>query len=446
MRFILAAMTTLAAALPVRAAEVTSFTLDNGLEAVVIEDHRAPVVVHMLWYRAGAADEPPGQSGIAHFLEHLLFKATDELESGEFSRIVTQNGGSDNAFTNWDHTAYHQRVAADRLELMMKMEADRMRDIRLTEADIVTERDVILEERNERVESNANALFGEQRYAALYMNHPYGIPIIGWKHEMEQLDMQDALDFYAKYYAPNNAILIVAGDVDPDEVRVLAETHYGPLEPTPGLGPRERPTEPPQLAARRMIFEDPRISDPNVSRVYLAPARKTGEQKEAAALMILSELLSGNDFNSVLQRKLVFESQTALYTWSFYDSLSYDTSTFGVGILPAPGVSLEEAEAAMDAAIFEFLEEGVDQGQLDRIKFQMKAALIYGEDSVDGLARRYGTALTAGLTLEDIEAWPDVLQDVTGADVIRAGYRVFDIRKSVTGWARQPQPETEVSQ
>ena len=271
MRLFFAVLASVAAVFPARAAEVTSFSLENGLDAVVIEDHRAPVVVHMLWYRAGAADEPPGQSGIAHFLEHLLFKATDELESGEFSRIVTENGGSDNAFTAWDHTAYHQRVAADRLELMMKMEADRMRNIRLTEDDIVTERDVILEERNERVESNPNALFSEQRYAALYLNHPYGIPIIGWKHEMERLDMDDALAFYEKFYAPNNAILIVAGDVDPEEVRVLAEKHYGPLRPTPGLGPRERPLEPPHLAPRRMVFEDPRISDPYVSRVYLAP-------------------------------------------------------------------------------------------------------------------------------------------------------------------------------
>ncbi|KPU85024.1 zinc protease, partial [Marinosulfonomonas sp. PRT-SC04] len=184
---------------------------------------RAPVVVQMLWYRAGAADENPGVSGIAHFLEHLLFKATDDLKSGELSDIVAANGGSDNAFTSWDYTAYYQRIAADRLDLVMKMEADRMRDLRLLVDDIATERDVILEERNMRTENNADALFGEQRRAAQYMNHPYGIPIIGWKHEMSELSLEDALAFYRRYYAPNNAILVVAGDMLPADVLALAK-------------------------------------------------------------------------------------------------------------------------------------------------------------------------------------------------------------------------------
>ncbi|MEM6325323.1 MAG: pitrilysin family protein, partial [Pseudomonadota bacterium] len=290
------------AAAPLRAAEVTDFTLDNGLEVVVIEDTRAPVVVHMLWYRAGAADEPPGVSGVAHFLEHLLFKATETLASGEFSETVTKNGGSDNAFTSQDTTAYFQRVASDRLELMMQMEADRMRNIALTENDIVTERNVILEERAQRTDSNPNALFSEQRMSALYMNHPYGIPIIGWRHEMEQLDMEDVLAFYDEHYAPNNAVLIVAGDVESDEVRVLAERHYGPIPANPDIGPRIRPSEPPQLAERRLIFEDPRISDPYVTRAYLAPKRESGAQEEAAALVILADLLNGNAFTSVLPR------------------------------------------------------------------------------------------------------------------------------------------------
>ena len=431
---------------PLRAAETTTFTLDNGMEVVVLEDHRAPVVVHMVWYRAGSADEPPGKSGIAHFLEHLLFKGTDDMAPGEFSNTVARNGGSDNAFTSYDTTAYFQRVAADRLELMMRMEADRMRDLVLTQADILTERDVIIEERNQRTDSNPNAMFGEQRMAAQYLNHPYGVPIIGWRHEVDNLGLDDAMDFYAKHYAPNNAILIVAGDVDPDNVRALAETYYGPLEPTPGLGPRERPAEPPQLAERRLIFEDPRVSEPYVTRTYLAPERDPGAQEQAAALVILSDLLGGNDFTSVLPRKLVFESQKALYTWAFYDSLNYDDTTFGLGILPAPGVTLAEAEAALDAAIAEFLAEGVDAEQMERVKFQARAALIFAEDSVQGLARRYGSGLTSGLTVEDIEAWPDILQAVTEQDVMAAARAVFDKRRAVTGWVRQPQPEQEVSQ
>ena len=273
--------------------QVTTFTLDNGLEVVVIEDHRAPVVSHMVWYRAGSADETPGSSGVAHFLEHLLFKGTDTLDPGEFSKIVAQNGGTDNAFTSYDQTAYYQRVAADRLGLMMEMEADRMVNLRLDEEDILTERDVIIEERNMRVENDPSALMREQLGATLYLNHRYGIPIIGWRDEMETLDLDAAYDFYHRFYAPNNAILIVAGDVTPDEVKALAEEHYGPLEANPEVGaPRARPQEPEQTAERRLIFRDPRVAQPYVMRRYLAPERDPGDQREAAALTLLDQVLA----------------------------------------------------------------------------------------------------------------------------------------------------------
>ena len=226
----------------------------------MIEDHRAPVVVHMLWYRAGSADEIPGSSGVAHFLEHLLFKKTKLLASGEFSRIVAENGGSDNAFTSADYTAYFQRVASDRLPLMMQLEADRMVNLQLDKADIVTERDVIIEERNQRTESSPGALFSEQRMAAQYLQHPYGRPIIGWRHEMERLGLQDALRYYRQFYAPNNAVLIVAGDVDPARVKQLAQDTYGKIAPNPDLQNRQRVKEPPQTAARRLVFYDQRVA------------------------------------------------------------------------------------------------------------------------------------------------------------------------------------------
>ena len=248
-------------ALPAGAATVSSFTLDNGMQVVVIEDHRAPVVVHMVWYRVGAADEVAGRSGIAHFLEHLMFQGTDDLAPGEFSSVVEAQGGNDNAFTSWDYTAYFQRVAADRLELMMVMEADRMRDLQLTEGDVATERQVIIEERNQRTDSNPGALMGEQMNAAQFMNHPYGRPVIGWRHEMEALGLQDALDYYQANYAPNNAILVVAGDVLPADVLEMARRHYGPLAVSDKITPRLRPSEPPQLAERRITFADARVSD-----------------------------------------------------------------------------------------------------------------------------------------------------------------------------------------
>ena len=263
--------------------QVTTATLDNGLEVVVIEDHRAPVVVHMLWYRAGSADETPGVSGVAHFLEHLLFQGTKNMAPGELSRVVAENGGTDNAFTSYDQTGYYQRVAADRLGLMMQMEADRMVNLQLGPEEIRTEREVIIEERNMRTENDPAALMREQARAAQYLNHRYGVPIIGWRHEMVGLDLEAALEYYKTNYAPNNALLIVAGDVTPDEVLALAKEHYGPIAANPDLAPRDRPQEPPQTAPRRLVFEDPRVAQPYVIRTYLAPERDPGAQEKAAA-------------------------------------------------------------------------------------------------------------------------------------------------------------------
>jgi zinc protease len=439
-RFLAVALTVIWA-LPSSAAEVTSFRLDNGMEVVVLEDHRAPVAVNMVWYRIGSADEPPGKSGIAHFLEHLMFKSTENLESGELSRIVAANGGTDNAFTSFDYTAYFQRVAADRLDLMMEMEADRMVNLRLTPEEVDTERQVILEERNQRTENEPGALFGEQRNAAQYMNHPYGIPIIGWRHEMEGLTLEDAKAFYRRYYAPNNAILIVAGDVEPEEVRAMAEKHFGPIPANPDLPERARPSEPPQLSERRLSFEDPRVVQPYVIRTYLAPERDGGDQREAAALLLLAEVLGGSGQTSVLARKLQFDTQVAVYASAFYGDISLDDTTFGLVIVPAEGVSLADAEAALDTAVAEFLDEGIDDAQLERIRTQIRASLIYQEDDIQALARTYGMALTSGLTIEDVEAWPEILKSVTEEEILDAATRVLDRRNAVTGWLKSPETE-----
>ncbi|WP_456388810.1 M16 family metallopeptidase [Profundibacter sp.] len=431
---------------PLLAQEISNYTLENGMEVLVIEDHRAPVVVQMVWYRAGAADEAPGVSGIAHFLEHLLFKATDDLAAGELSDTVAANGGSDNAFTSKDYTAYYQRIAADRLGLVMTMEADRMRDLRLTVDDIATERDVILEERNMRTENSPAALFSEQRNAAQYMNHPYGIPIIGWKHEMAELSLEDALAFYRRYYAPNNAILVVAGDVLPADVLALAQKHYGPLAPTADLPKRHRVTEPPQLAERRLTYADARVSQPYVIRTYLAPERNSGDQKQAAALTMLAELLGGNGQTSVLGRKLQFEQQKAIYTSAFYNGMSLDQTTFGLVIVPSEGVSLADGEALLDTAVAEFIEEGVDAEQFARIKMQIRASLIYERDDVQALANLYGSAMTSGLTIKDVQDWPQILQDVTADEVVEAAAMLLDKKQAVTGWLSTPDTTSEVGQ
>ena len=434
MRRLIASAFVIFAALPALAEEVTTFRLDNGMDVVVIEDHRAPVVVHMVWYKVGSADEPVGASGVAHYLEHLLFKATDKLESGEFSATVAANGGSDNAFTSYDYTAYYQRIAADRLPLMMEMESNRMENLMLTQEDIATELDVVLEERNQRTENNPGALANEQFRAAQYQNHRYGVPVIGWKHEMEQLALKDTVDFYHLYYSANNAILVVAGDVQPDEVKALAERYYGVIPPEANLPERIRPQEPTQRAERRLTYTDARVSQPYIARSYLAPERDSGAQKEAAALTYLADLLGGSPFTSALGQALQFDSQIAVYTRAGYDGSSLDDSTFSISVVPSEGVSLSEAEAAMDKVIADFLATPIDPAQMESIRTQLRASEIYAKDNVEGLANRYGAALTQGLTIQDVQDWPQILQDVTEADIKAVAAKVFNRDQSVTGW------------
>jgi zinc protease len=418
---------------------VTTFTLENGMEGVVIEDNRAPVVTHMVWYRVGAADEPPGKSGIAHYLEHLMFKGTDEIPEGAFSKIVAENGGQDNAFTSRDFTAYFQQIAADRLDTVMAMEADRMVDLVLSDDAAVTERDVILEERSQRTDNNPGALFSEQMSAALYMNHPYGTPIIGWRAEMEGLSRADALAFYERYYAPDNAILVVAGDVAPEDVEALAEKHFGPLEAS-GRPRDPRPQEPPQLAPRRLVMEDARVRQPYVLRQYLAPVRRSGDQTDAAALAMLSEVLGGSGVTSRLGKALQVEQGMAISAGAYYSASSMDPSAFGVYAVPAAGVALDDLEAAMDAVIATLASDGPTADELARARAAVRASEIYAQDSQMGLARTYGAALSVGLTIEDVQSWPDVLSAVTAEDVKRAA-DLLRIERSVTGWLTAPEAD-----
>ena len=438
-RFLAAVVATALSVFPAFANDqVTSFTLDNGMDVVVIEDNRAPLVVHMVWYRAGSADEVAGVSGIAHFLEHLMFKQTENLDTGEFSSTVAKNGGRDNAFTSYDYTAYFQRVASDRLELMMQMEADRMVNLVLDEDEVNTERDVVIEERNQRTENAPGSLFNEQMSASMFLNHRYGVPIIGWMHEIEELSLEDAQAFYNAHYAPNNAVLVVAGDVTPENVLALAEKHYGVIPANPEIAKRDRPSEPPQLAARRLVLEDPRVGQPYVARSYIAAERDSGAQEKAAALTMLAEVLGGGT-TAILDEKLQFDSQMAVFSRAYYRGGSLDDTTFDIYVAPAPGVTLEELEAAMDEVIEEFLVNGIPEGTLERIKTQVRASEIYGRDSISSLANKYGRALTTSLTVEDVQAWPDVLQAVTEDDVMAAAREVFNPKHSVTGYLKAPE-------
>lgn len=407
-----------------------TFTLANGLQVVVVVHRRAPVVTQMIWYRAGAADEKPGKSGIAHFLEHLMFKGTDTLGPGEFSRVVARHGGRDNAFTSWDYTAYVQTVARDRLDLVMRMEADRMANLRLDEAIVATERDVVLEERRQVVETSPAARLREQMGAALYLNHPYGRPIIGWEHEIRSLTRADALDWYRTWYAPNNAVLIVAGDVDPDTVRQLAETHYGPI-PARAVPARVRPAEPPPQAARRVALRDPRVRQPSLSRLYLAPSARRGDSAQALPLAVLADIIGGD--TGRLYRALVVERGLAVGVGVSYDPDAFDLTSFSVQASPRPGVTLEALEAALDAEIAALLREGVDDADVARAIARVRDAAVLVRDGLGTAPRVIGSDLMTGSTLDEIEAWPTRIAAVTAAAVTAAARATLREERSVTG-------------
>lgn len=418
--------------------KVDTFQLNNGMQVVVIPDHRAPVVTHMVWYRIGSADEPVGLSGVAHFLEHLMFKRTKNLEDGEFSKIVAENGGQHNAFTSYDVTAYYQSVAKDRLPLMMKIEADRMVNLNLKPADIASERDVIIEERRLRIENNPSALLGEQMMSALYLAHPYGTPVIGWKAEMEALSYDAVLDFYAKHYTPSSAILIVAGDVTADEVRDLAERTYGRHRGRK-VEPRHRRAEPDPIAARRLELVDSRVRQPSWDRLYLAPSQHRGDAAQAPALAVLAQILGGGA-TSRLYRRLVVDEQTAVEAGAYYSGSYYDLGQFGIYAVPPPELDTTAArermvavESSVDRTLAEVLRDGVTEDELERAKRRLLASEIYDRDNLMRMAQIFGRALTSGLTTDDVLAWPDKISAVTMADVQAAAKAVLRPEGSVTG-------------
>lgn len=422
-----------AATAPKIAPQTVSFTLDNGLQVVVIPDHRAPVVSHMVWYKVGSADEERGHSGLAHFLEHLMFKGTTKHPGSEFSNKVSLLGGNENAFTTDDYTAYFQTVAKEQLATMMDYESDRMTGLVLTDAVVLPERDVILEERRSRIENSPGAQLGEAIDAALYQNQPYGVPIIGWRHEMEQLTRDQAIAFYRRYYTPNNAILVIAGDVTVNEVKKLSEATYGKVERRSEPGPRIRAKEPEPLAARTVTLADARVTQNSMQRVYLVPSYTSGEQKEALALDVLADVLGGGSTGR-LYRNLVLEQGKASSAGAYYDGTAIDDTRFGFSATPKPDVSFAEIGAAIDAAILKVQEEGITEQELAKAKQRVLASTVFSQDRQGGLARLFGAALTSGQSIADVQEWPGRIQDVTVADIKSVARKYLDVKRSVTGY------------
>jgi zinc protease len=422
-----------AAARPAPGSAVVDFRLDNGLSVVVIPDRRAPVVTHMVWYRNGSADDPQGKSGIAHFLEHLMFKGTKAHPQGEFSLRVAEIGGQENAFTGNDYTAFFQRVAKEHLSAMMELEADRMTGLLLTDEVVAPERDVVLEERRMHCDADPGAQLAEAVQAALFTHHPYGAPIIGWGHEIEGLQREDALAYYARFYTPENAILIVAGDAEPDEARRLAELHYGKIAPRGAAPERHRPQEPEPIARRLVVVNDEKVEQPSWQRCYLAPSRRTAAPGEAEALDVLAHLLGGGQ-TSLLYRKLVLDEKRAVAAGAYYMGSALDETRFYLYAVPAPGVSLRELDAAVDRVLAALIAEGVEAKALELAKTRLVADAIYAQDSQAALARWYGAALATGQTIRDVQEWPERIEAVGAEAVLAAARKWLARRRGVTGF------------
>ncbi|MER8583364.1 insulinase family protein [Mesorhizobium sp. M1423] len=412
---------------------VTDFLLDNGMEVVVIPDHRAPIVTHMVWYKIGSADEPPGKSGIAHFFEHLMFKATSNHAAGELDRAVAAIGGSDNAFTSYDYTAFHETVVPQALGEMMGFEADRMRNLILNDDVIKTERDVILEERRSRIDSNPQAVLDEEIDATLWQNQPYRIPVIGWMQEMEKLNRTDAMAFYNKYYTPNNAVLVVAGDVEPETVKALAEKTYGKIARGPDLPPRIRPIEPEQNTRRTVTLTDGRVSVPSFTTQWVVPSYHTAKPGEAEALDVLSEILGGGN-RSRLYQELVVRQGIAAAAGAFFQGTMLDDTNFTVYGAPRGDAKLADVEAAVDAEIARIAKDGVTSDELEKSKDRFVRSMIFARDKQEDMANIYGSTLATGGNVQDVQQWPDRIRKVTADQVKAVAARYLNLDHATTGY------------
>jgi len=427
---------------PPAAAEVfdaESFTLENGLTVVVVENHRAPIVTQMVWYKVGAADEPYGKSGIAHFLEHLMFKGTATTAPGEFSRQVSANGGNENAFTSRDYTGYWQTVAKDRLELVMQYEADRMANLVFDPEQVASEREVIIEERRSRVENSPAAQLEEAMMAALFRNHPYGIPIIGWLHEMQGLTLEDAQAFYERWYGPDNAILILGGDITVEEARPLVEKYYGSIAPVGAPQERVRPLDPPLDAVQTVTVKSVQVSEPQLSRAYLGPLRVELAPNDQEALQLLGEILGGGP-TSRLYRALVIEQGIAVSAGAYDRAQALDYVTFHLYAQPRDATTVEALEAAIDALLLQMKETGVTAEELRQAKDRMQASAVFARDAPTTAPRLIGSNMATGSTLEDLQAWPERVEAVTVEQVNDLLRRLLAKERSVTGYLLPQEP------
>lgn len=417
---------------------IETFKLENGMDVAVIPDGRATAITHMVWYRVGSADETAGKSGIAHFLEHLLFKGTEKFPGNSLDRTIKRVGGNHNAFTSYDYTGFFQRVTREHLRLMMEIEADRMMNVEFTAEDVDVERKVVLEERARGIESNPGAQLGAAMSLALWKNHPYRRPIIGWRHEIEALSYEDAYAFYKRFYTPSNAVLVVSGNVTVAEVKSLASEIYGVLENRAETPKRMRPTEPDDLLMRQVItVRHPQITNESISITFRVPSYRTGKPGESEALSMLNEILSGTS-RARIYKDFVVDRQIAVSAGAYMRSSSLDDTEFTLYGTPKGDVTLDQLEAELLGVIKDVAANGVSKEEVHRARNRLFASTIYAQDSASGLANLLGRTMAVENTLSDIRSWPDRMRNVTPEAIKSAAARFFDPETAVIGHLRRP--------
>ena len=390
--------------------------LSNGLKLIVREDHRAPTVAHMVWYRAGSMDEINGRTGVAHVLEHMMFKGTDKVKAGEFSRLVAAVGGRENAFTSRDYTAYFQQVEKSKLDEVIKLEADRMSNLNFDDAEFLKEIQVVMEERRLRTEDNPSSLLNESLMATAYMSSPYRHPIVGWMNDLQNMTASDARDWYRNWYKPNNATVVITGDVDAKKVLVLVEKYYGAVSPQelPGRKPQ---VEPPQKGVKQVQVKAPADSA-QLAMAWKAPRLEPGklDNPEPYALELLTAVLDGYD-NARLNRTLVKQEKVVNDVGVGYDMVSRGPELFLISATMAKGKTVSQAQASIRKALDEIKQKGILESELKRIKVRILSEQIYKRDSIFGQAMEIGSTEMAGFSWKDIDYMLEKMQTITPEQV-----------------------------
>lgn len=421
-------------------AEVQEHQLDNGLKVIVKTDHRAPIAVSQVWYKIGSSYEYGGITGISHVLEHMMFKGTDKLKPGEFSRIIAANGGEENAFTGRDYTAYYQNMASDRLDVSFKLEADRMRHLKLLPKEFNKEVEVVKEERRMRTEDKPTALTYEQFMAGAYEASPYRIPTLGWMSDLDSLKVSDLQDWYRKWYAPNNATLVVVGDVDPDQVFALAKQYFGPLKPETIPQPKPR-TEPPQKGVKRITVRAP-AKQPYLVLGYKVPVVGTAKEPwEPYALEMLAYVLDGGS-SARLTNDLIRGSELAVSADASYSVFSRLSSMLVLDAVPKPGVSMKKLEAGLRKELERVQAQLVSESEMERVRNQIIASKVFEKDSVFYQAMLIGQLETIGLDWRLADTYVDKLKQVT-AEQIRAVAKKYLTEDNLTVAVLEPLPMHE---